>query len=144
MKKNIAISIILSLLMLIPLLGCASNGEITPEQKLAAESIIVRAAARNACLRHPEAIPAIRQICADAAGQSGDILAGIIRKAIEDHAADLSSDPYLKEDLKDLAELIGIPMKETIPGVALQLDNEKIEKLFAAACQGAEQAGMPI
>ena len=146
MKENLWLLLIVLIIGAFSLTsqGCVGkNGEtgLTKEQKLAAESIVVRAGVRQACYRHPEAIPVFQEICAEAEGKEGAALATLIRVKIAEYAEDIGGDPLLKEDIDDLVTLLGLPEDlSTLPEVSSVIDNEKLEKLFGAACQGVAQA----
>ena len=114
---------------------------LTPDQRLAIESIVVRGVTRSICLNNPKAIAAIKDTCAQGAGLPADVLAMLIRAQIEKYSPDMASVPGLEDDVRDLAELLGVSLAvNTVPEVANVVNNDKLVTLFGAVCEGATQA----
>ena len=133
---------IMSLVLILGLIGCASDGnKLADDQRLAAEAIVVRGVTRAICINNPAAIPVIKDTCAQGEGQSSDILSALIRDQIAKYSPEMAKVPGLEDNVKDLAELLGVSLAaNTVPEVANVVNNDKLIKMFGAVCEGANQA----
>lgn len=139
MKKRIIVMLAMAMILGTLMAGCSifSNND----SAISADKVLVRAASRRVCIRHPEVIPRFTEICTEGSGKPSDLLAIFIKEQIDKYSLNIIEVKGLDEDVNDLLDLMKIPLQSgTIEGLDKIADDERLAALFSSACEGVVQA----